>query len=57
MRWISWILLVGLFFVLASETDEGVESGHGLDGHGDPRPSDGVGLCGIVEQSLEGVCE
>jgi len=46
-----------LFFVLASETDDGVESGHGLDGNGDPRPSDGVGLCGIVEQSLEGVCE
>lgn len=45
-----------VFFVIVSETSAGVESGHGVDSTGTPRPSSGVGFCGIVEQSLEGSC-
>jgi len=45
-----------VFFVLGSENTQGTESGHGFDGHGRPRPSNGIGLCGITEQSLEGTC-
>lgn len=44
------------FFLLAAESADGVESGHGLDGAGAPRDSDGIGLCGIVAQSLAGTC-
>jgi len=45
-----------IFFLVASEGADGVESGHGTDGDGAPRPSDGIGLCGITSQSLEGTC-
>jgi hypothetical protein len=44
------------FFLLAAENAGGVESGHGLDGNGDPRSSNAVGLCGISAQSLDGSC-
>jgi hypothetical protein len=45
-----------VFFLVASESATGVESGHGVDSEGEPRPSTGVGFCGVVEQSLEGIC-
>jgi hypothetical protein len=45
-----------VFFLLAAENGAGVESGHGVDSEGSPRPSTGVGFCGIGEQSLEGTC-
>jgi hypothetical protein len=45
-----------VFFVVASESTDGVESGHGTDHAGAPRPSDGIGLCGITAQSLDGTC-
>jgi hypothetical protein len=45
-----------VFFLLASENTTGVESGHGVDSNGVPRPFSGVGHCDVLEQSLEGVC-
>jgi hypothetical protein len=44
------------FFVLASVDDAGMEGVHGFDSAGRPRPWNGVGFCGVVEQSLEGTC-
>jgi hypothetical protein len=45
-----------VFLILASQGTGGVESGHGMNSTGRPRPSNGIGFCGIVEQSLEGTC-
>ena len=44
-----------VYFVLATENAVSVESGHGEDSEGNPRP-DGVGFCGITAQSLAGSC-
>ena len=45
-----------VYFVLATENASGVGSGLGVDSEGNPRPSTGVGYCGITEQSLVGSC-
>ena len=45
-----------VFFLLASTDGAGVESWHGADSDGVPRSTDGVGYCGLVEQSLAGSC-
>jgi len=44
------------FFLVAAENAAGVEGGHGFDSAGQPRPSNGIGLCGVTEQSLDGTC-
>ena len=44
-----------VYFVLATENAVSVESSHGEDSEGNPRP-DGVGFCGITAQSLAGSC-
>jgi hypothetical protein len=45
-----------VYFLLAGENAVGVESGHGTDSEGNPRPTTGVGFCGITAQSLAGTC-
>ena len=45
-----------VYFVLATENAASVESSHGVDSEGKPRPGSGVGLCGITAQSLAGSC-
>ena len=45
-----------VFWVIASENADGVEGSHGVDSNGDPRPSNAIGLCGIVDQSFDGTC-
>jgi hypothetical protein len=45
-----------VFFLVASEDDEGVESGHGYDSTGAPRFSMGTGFCGVTAQALDGEC-
>ena len=44
------------FFVVSSVTASGTSSGQGRDGEDQPRPSSGVGFCGIVEQDDTGSC-
>ena len=45
-----------VFFLVAAENADGIEGGHGYASDGSPRPSNAIGLCGIVGQSLDGSC-
>jgi len=45
-----------IFFLVAAENADGIEGGHGYASDGSPRPSNAIGLCGVVGQSLDGSC-
>jgi len=44
------------FFMIASDNGAGTEGGHGYDGAGQPRSTDGIGFCGITVQDNLATC-
>ncbi len=45
-----------IFFLVAAENASGIEGGHGYGSDGLPRPSNAIGLCGVVGQHLGSGC-